>query len=135
MHGQDEHFPVGEVRGRYRMMNGACGSGRKRPASRRAAVLLALSLILCFAVAAEAGMVYGRVFGDPGVFRPGDTFVLMKKDRVVREVKTDESGGYSIIIKPGIYRVLFKAEDGTLWEAWIKSFSVPARQDIHLKRK
>jgi len=134
MQSRNEHPPLGKGADRdRRRMNMVGGSGQKRVA-KMWTVPLILSLVFCLAVTAEAGMVYGRVYGADDVFRPGDTFALLKKDKLVMEVKTDESRGYSIIIDPGIYRVQFR-KGGAIWEAWIQSFSGPARQDIHLKRK
>ncbi|VAX34209.1 hypothetical protein MNBD_NITROSPIRAE03-1749 [hydrothermal vent metagenome] len=108
---------------------------RKGIASLRGALISFITcLFILIAVTAEAGMVYGRVYGADGAFKTGDTFLLIKKDGGVIKVKTDDSRGYSIIIAPGIYMVQFR-KDGTLWEAWIRSFSSPVRQDIHLKKK
>ncbi len=119
---------------RHRPRKGLNDHGKGRSPVGWTVIPLALALVLCLAVAVEAGMVYGRVYGAEEAFRPGDTFLLKRGDGSVIEVKTDESRGYSVIIEPGVYKVEF-IKDGNVWESFIRSFSGPIRQDIHLERR
>lgn len=132
---RNDPMSVKEGAGRYcRWLRRHSNHGQERYLSRWAAITLALSLLLCLTVAVEAGMVYGRVYGAEEAFKPGDTFLLTKKNGSVIKVKTDDSRSYSVIIEPGVYKVEF-IKGGMVWETFIQSFSGPVRQDIYLKRR
>lgn len=59
---------------------------------------LAFTLILYFSISAEAGMVYGHLYGAEGYFQPSDTFTLTDEKGNRFSVTTDENKGYSITI-------------------------------------
>jgi len=92
---------------------------------------LMMVLVFCLPTGAEAGLVYGRVYGAEGEFEPGDAFTLIISEARRIEVKTDKFKGYSISIAPGMYDVEFTKNKK--WKAVIQSYPQPVRQDIHLK--
>jgi hypothetical protein len=96
-------------------------------------VCLVFTLILCFTISAEAGMVYGHLYGAEGYFQPSDTFTLTDEKGNRFSVTTDENKGYSITIPPRIYKVEFK-KGGAVWEAWIQSLPDAVGQDIYLQK-
>lgn len=103
--------------------------------SRWTVVSVTVALLLCFAIYAEADLVYGRVYGAEGKFPPEGTFTLTnKEDEKTYTVKTDKDKSYSIFLPPGIYRVKFVDEDDIEWQAEIRSVEDPIQQDINLKR-
>ena len=103
--------------------------------SRWTVVSVAVALLLCFAIYAQADLVYGRVYGAEGNFPPEGTFTLTNnEDENVYQVITDENRGYSIFLPPGIYSVEFIDGDDIRWEAEIRSVNDPIQQDIHLER-
>lgn len=95
------------------------------------ALYLMTALALCMPRQAHAGMVYGRIHDETGRVQPKLTFsVEDSAGKPVKEnEKTDDKGGYSINLAPGIYRV--KSGNKT---AVIRSGSEPIRQDIHLRK-
>lgn len=83
---------------------------------------------------ANADQVYGRVFLDNKA-QPGKSFVVKDaSDKKVKDVKTDEYGGYSVFLAPGTYRIEF-TENNVVWEGTIESFPQPVRRDVHLKKR
>jgi hypothetical protein len=96
-------------------------------------VSLSFAIVLYFVISAEAGMVYGHLYGAEGYFQPSDTFTLTEEKGNRFSVTTDENKGYSINIPPGIYKVEFK-KGGNVWEAWIQSLPDAVGQDIYLQK-
>lgn len=94
---------------------------------------IALTATLAFfgPIRADAGLVSGRVNDAKGKFQPGATFrVKDSAGTVVNDrVKTNERGGYSVFLPPGIYTVEFS--DGRT--AVIQSHPEPIQQNIYLK--
>jgi hypothetical protein len=87
-------------------------------------------------VVANAELVYGRVFGADGKFKPRDSVVIKDSNgRAVKTVKTDEYKSYSVYLPPATYKVEFKDNSNAIWEASIKSYPQPVRQDIYLKKR
>lgn len=102
--------------------------------SRWTVISVAVAVLLCFSIYAQADLVYGRVYGAGGKFPPGGSFTITnKEDGKVYTVKTDKNKGYSIFLPPGIYSVEFIDKDDTRWEAEIRSVNEPIQQDIYLK--
>ncbi|PWB80922.1 MAG: hypothetical protein C3F08_03190 [Candidatus Methylomirabilota bacterium] len=95
------------------------------------ALCIITALALCVPRQTNAAMVYGRILDEAGRVQPTLTFsVEDSAGKTVKEnEKTDDKGGYSINLAPGIYRV--KSGNKT---AVIRSGSEPIRQDIHLRK-
>ncbi len=94
-------------------------------------------LVLCFALSAEADIVYGRVYdATKKYFQPGDSITISRTDAngnlISVTAKTDKKdGGYSVSLPPGAYDVEFRKNDKIL-KGKIQSFPRPNHQDIHL---
>ncbi|MBZ0159857.1 carboxypeptidase-like regulatory domain-containing protein [Candidatus Methylomirabilis sp.] len=94
-------------------------------------ILLTATLAFIGPISADAGLVSGRVNDTKGKFQAGGTFrVKDSEGKVVNDrVKTDERGGYSIFLPPGIYTVEFSDGRGAV----IQSHPEPLQQNIYLK--
>jgi hypothetical protein len=97
--------------------------------------LLCLAFILVFfAVPAEAGMVYGRVYCDGCNLPQQITFtVTNEKNNESFSVTTDNNRDYSMFLPLGIYRVEVTHAHDRRWQARIRSYSNPIREDIYLE--
>ena len=96
-------------------------------------VSLAFILFFC-AVPAEAGMVYGRVYCEGCNLPPQITFTVTNQaNNESFSVTTDSNRDYSIFLSPGIYRVVVTHGHDRRWEARIRSYSNPIREDIYLE--
>jgi hypothetical protein len=100
----------------------------------RALLCLAFILVL-FAVPAEAGMVYGRVYCDGCDLPQQITFTVTNeaKNNEDFSVTTDNNRNYSMFLPPGIYRVEVTYARNKKWRARIRSYSNPIREDIYLE--
>src|SRR5262249_60324976 len=99
-----------------------------------AAFLVGVFFLLCFAIQAKADQVYGRVFVDNKPQLGKSLVVKDSSDKKIKDVKTDDYGGYSVFLPPGTYRVGV-TENNVVWEGTIESFPQPVRRDIHLKKR
>ncbi len=102
--------------------------------SQRARLCLVVGLALCFPTVVTADVVSGQVYDPAGVLLTKQTFrVLGAGDAVVAKFTTDESGQFSVYLKPGAYRV--RRQDADDLEGSIKSYPQPARQDVRMTRR
>jgi energy-converting hydrogenase Eha subunit F len=99
-------------------------------------VFLGLASVLIFwtAIPAKADQVYGRVFIDKQAQAGKSLAVTDSSGKKIKDVKTDEYGGYSVFLSPGTYRIEF-TENNATWEGTIESFPQPVRRDIYLKKR
>jgi len=97
--------------------------------------LLCLAFILVFfAVPAEAGMVYGHVYCDGCNLPQQVTFTVTNEaNNESFSVTTDNNRDYSMFLPPGIYRVEVNHAHDRSWQARIRSYSNPIREDIYLE--
>src|SRR5262252_1416571 len=97
-------------------------------------MLTLLILIIYTTVPAEAGMVYGHIYGEMKSVNPEIT-IEDSKGNEVKDVKVtiDKYKNYSVFILPGVYKITFKDQNNT-WEAVIQSYPQTIRQDMYLKK-
>ncbi len=101
-------------------------------------MFLAFALLLCFAISAEADIVYGRVYDDTGTLLRDVQIKIIGKDQngnvFTVAVTTNRDGSYKVFIPPGAHKVEFTKGIDKL-EAWILSYPEPFHQDIYLKKR
>ncbi len=100
-------------------------------------MFLSFALLLCFAISAEADIVYGRVYDDSGALLRDIQIKIIGKDQngnvFTVAVTTNRDGSYKVFIPPGAHKVEFTRGIDKL-EAWILSYPEPFHQDIYLKK-
>ncbi len=90
------------------------------------AASLAVVLVLCTTLKADAGAVYGRVTaGGQPVASQDITITSIASGATIR-VRTDEAGNYAAVLAQGTYTVRWGGR-----EAIIRSPLGRARQDVH----
>jgi hypothetical protein len=98
-------------------------------------VPLSFVFLLFFAISAEAGMVYGRVYLIGGNFPPNEMFTLEdERGSPPIRVSTDGYGNYRLTIPDGHYTARYTARDGE-WRGEVWSYPDPIRMDIYMRRR
>ena len=109
-----------------------CGNPHFPPLIRSviASAIAVYALACCIPQMAEAASVYGTALAPDGKPIVRLAFeVLNAKGDVVRTVSTDESGRYSVFLKPGIYPIRL----GPDWVATIQSMNDPIIQNLQFR--
>jgi len=95
-------------------------------------------LLLCLAllpIAAQAGLVYGRVYLDRSqTLRAGEHVTVIIKG-IRNPIRLGPVGNYRLVVAPGTYAVYYCDSHRQKWSGVIRSLHGPAPQNIRLDNR
>lgn len=99
---------------------------------------ITLLLLLCLAllpIAAQAGLVYGRVYLDRSRMLPAGEHVTIVINGIQNRIRLDHGGRYRLVVAPGTYAVYYCDSHRQKWSGVIRSLHGPAPQNIRLDNR